>query len=52
MKTRSNRLVLTSSPQVMAAVGGRSAQWKPLAPPGNQQLWTDDFANVLWAMRF
>lgn len=52
LKSRSNWLVLTTSEAAMGAITSRNAAWKALTVPPGQQLWTDDFANVLWAMRF
>jgi len=52
MKTRSHWVVLTSSRDALTEVSSKNPQWHPLVASGNQQLWTDDFANVLTAMRF
>lgn len=52
MKSPSHWLVLTSSSKAIADIGGRNAGWRPIVAPASQAVWTDDFANVLWALRF
>ncbi|MBS2012181.1 MAG: fused MFS/spermidine synthase [Deltaproteobacteria bacterium] len=48
----SHWLVLTASSKALGDIGARNARWKPAVAPASQTVWTDDFANVLWAMRF
>jgi len=52
MKSRSHWVVLAESPEALAPLAKKSDQWRPLAAEAGQALWTDDFANVLAAMRF
>jgi len=52
MKSRSHWLVLTTSTKALGDIGARNKSWKPLTAPESQTVWTDDFANVLGAMRF
>lgn len=51
MKSRSHWLVLTTSSKAIGDIGGRNRGWRPITAPASQTVWTDDFANVLWAMR-
>jgi len=52
LKSRSHWVVLSSSPERLAPIAARNAAWRPLASKARQEVWTDDFANVLGAMRF
>lgn len=52
MKTRSHWVVLAASEEPLLALAKKGEQWKMLAVGAGQPVWTDDFANVLGAMRF
>ena len=52
MKSRSHWVVLTTSSKALVDIGARNKSWKPLTASPSQTVWTDDFANVLGAMRF
>jgi SAM-dependent methyltransferase len=51
-KTPSHWVVLSTSGPALAAVLAKNKEWHRLAPPPKQKVWTDDFADVLSAMRF
>ena len=51
-KTPSHWVVLSTSDPALAAVLAKNKDWHRLAPPPKQKVWTDDFADVLSAMRF
>ncbi len=51
-KTPSHWVVLSTSGPALAAVLAKNKEWHSLAPPPKQKVWTDDFADVLSAMRF
>jgi hypothetical protein len=43
---------LSESPDALDAIVAKNKEWRRLPPPESQKVWTDDFANVLAAMRF
>ncbi|MEA2747279.1 MAG: hypothetical protein QOI41_1422, partial [Myxococcales bacterium] len=51
-KTPSHWVVLSTSGPALAAILAKNKEWHRLAPPPKQKVWTDDFADVLSAMRF
>jgi hypothetical protein len=51
-KTSSHWVVLGDASAPLGAVVAKSGEWHSLARPANQKVWTDDFADVLGAMRF
>jgi SAM-dependent methyltransferase len=51
-KTPSHWVVLSTSAPALDAVLAKNKEWHRLAAPPKQQVWTDDFADVLSAMRF
>jgi len=51
-KTLSHWVVLSTSPEALDAVMAKNKEWHRLPPPAKQKVWTDDFADVLGAMRF
>jgi SAM-dependent methyltransferase len=51
-KTPSHWVVLSTSGPALDAVLAKSKEWHRLTPPPKQKVWTDDFADVLGAMRF
>lgn len=51
-KDPSEWLVLTDTKGEIDTLLRTSNDWKPLVPPPNQGVWTDDYANVLAAVRF
>jgi hypothetical protein len=51
-KTSSHWVVLGEASAPLDAVAAKSGEWHSLARPANQKVWTDDFADVLGAMRF
>ncbi|GAC1548252.1 MAG: fused MFS/spermidine synthase [Polyangiales bacterium] len=51
-KTDSQWVVLSTSGPALAAIVEKNAEWRTLALPTSQKVWTDDFADVLGAMRF
>jgi len=51
-KTPSHWVVLSTSGPALGAILAKNKDWRRLAPPAKQKVWTDDFADVLSAMRF
>jgi hypothetical protein len=51
-KTSSHWVVLGEASAPLDALVAKSGEWHFLARPANQKVWTDDFADVLGAMRF
>jgi SAM-dependent methyltransferase len=51
-KASSHWVCLSESPDVLDAIAAKNKEWRRLPPPSNPKVWTDDFANVLAAMRF
>ena len=51
-KSRSEWVVLTDSPARADALTTEHKDWHVLQAPAGQSVWTDDFANVLAALRF
>lgn len=51
-KTPSHWVVLSTSGPALAAIHAKNEEWRKLGPPAKQKVWTDDFADVLGAMRF
>jgi SAM-dependent methyltransferase len=51
-KTPSHWVVLSTSGPALGAILAKNKEWHRLAPPPKQKVWTDDFADVLSAMRF
>ncbi len=51
-KTASHWVVASDSMDALDQVVAKHKGWRRLPPPANQKVWTDDFADVLAAMRF
>ena len=51
-KTPSHWVVLSTSVDALEAIVAKNKDWRRLPPPAKQKVWTDDFADVLGAMRF
>ena len=51
-KTGSHWVVLSDSMDALDEVVAKHEGWRRLPPPASQKVWTDDFADVLAAMRF
>lgn len=51
-KDSSDWVLLTDSRAEIDTIVRTSNQWHPLTPPRTQSVWTDDYANVLRALRF
>ena len=51
-KTHSHWVVLSTSADALDAIAAKNKDWRRLPPPAKQKVWTDDFADVLGAMRF
>lgn len=51
-KARSEWVVLTESRDTVERLSAEHKDWHPLVPPPGQSVWTDDYANVLGALRF
>jgi SAM-dependent methyltransferase len=51
-KTLSHWVVLSTDATALDAVVAKNKEWHRLPPPAKQKVWTDDFADVLGAMRF
>ena len=51
-KTPSHWVVLSTSDAALSAIQAKNKDWHRLTPPPKQKVWTDDFADVLGAMRF
>ena len=51
-KVTSEWVVLTTSEEAAKRLSGKNPEWTPLEAPPGQAVWSDDFANVLAAMRF
>lgn len=51
-KTASHWVVLSTSAPELDAILAKNKEWHRLPPPAKQKVWTDDFADVLGAMRF
>jgi hypothetical protein len=51
---RNSEYILSSDVVVAARdendIGALATDWKPLAPPGGQRVWTDDYSDLLGAM--
>jgi hypothetical protein len=43
---------LSTSNAALSAIEAKNKEWHRLTPPPKQKVWTDDFADVLGAMRF
>ncbi len=51
-KSDSHWVVLSTSAEKLDAIAAKNAAWHRLPAPPKQKVWTDDFADVLAAMRF
>ena len=51
-KARSEWVVLTESKEAADRIASAHKDWHPIEAPAGQGVWTDDFANVLGALRF
>lgn len=51
-KTDSHWVVLSTSAEKLDAIAAKNKVWHRLPAPPKQKVWTDDFADVLAAMRF
>jgi SAM-dependent methyltransferase len=51
-KSPSEWVVLTSSARAISRITGRSPGWTALHADPSRRVWTDDYANVLGALRF
>jgi SAM-dependent methyltransferase len=51
-KTTSHWVVLGENVAELEAIVVKNPEWHHLPPPPGQKVWTDDFADVLGAMRF
>lgn len=51
-KASSHWVVLSNDKDKLDAIVARNGKWRWLPPPSRQVVWTDDFANLLGAMRF
>ncbi|MBS2015512.1 MAG: fused MFS/spermidine synthase [Deltaproteobacteria bacterium] len=43
---------MSADPKVLDAIKAKNPNWKTLEPPPGQKVWTDDYADVLGAMKF
>jgi len=50
-KVASHWVAMSTSPEVLDAIKGKNTQWKPLEPPPGEKVWTDDFSDLLGAMK-
>lgn len=50
-KDASEWVLLGADAEELRRLSARNAQWRPIVAPPSQAVWTDDFANVLAAIR-
>jgi hypothetical protein len=51
-KNASEWVIMGAPPEEIARLQAKSPQWRALTAPPTQAVWTDDFTNVLGAIRF
>jgi hypothetical protein len=51
-KVPSEWVLLTDTRAELDLILRSSKDWQPLVAPASQSVWTDDYANVLGALRF
>ena len=52
LKSGSHWVAMSTSPEVLAAISVKHPAWRTLQAPPGQKVWTDDFSDLLAAMKF
>lgn len=51
-KSASHWVAMSASAEVLAEISAKHSGWRALAAPPQQKVWTDDFADLLGAIKF
>jgi len=52
LKSGSHWVAMSTSAEILAAISAKHPAWRTLEAPPNQKVWTDDFSDLLAAMKF
>jgi hypothetical protein len=52
LKSGSHWVAMSTSPEVLSAISVKHPAWRTLQAPPGQKVWTDDFSDLLAAMKF
>ncbi len=52
LKSGSHWIAMSTNPETLAAIAAKHHAWRTLEAPAGQKVWTDDFSDLLAAMKF